>query len=70
MFADALLRLRDAGMTQQIILLVHDEIISEVREDLAADYAKRLGELMSTTVLDVPISADGEILGRHWRKGS
>lgn len=69
-FADALLRLRDEGMSDKIILLVHDEIVCEVPEDEAADYAKRLGEVMSTTVLDVPITAEGEILGPHWRKGS
>lgn len=65
-----LIKQDEAGIAGYLIAVVHDECIGDVPTRDAEEYAKLLGECMSMDVGGVPISAEGEILGTHWRKGS
>lgn len=50
----------------QLLMQVHDELVFEVREDLADEYAKKLSEIMSNVVsLKVPLLV-GTGLGKNW----
>lgn len=56
-------------VADKIILPVHDEILGEVPEAQAETYARVFGEIMSTTLGSVPITASGEVYGRSWGEG-
>lgn len=53
-------------------LFVHDEIILAAPDELAAEYADELGDIMRVTMAqwlpDVPAVADPQVLGKRWRK--
>lgn len=63
---DALLRLDEAGMGETLLLPVHDEIIAEVPADQAPVAAKAIGEIMSTELRGIPITAEGTVAGSSW----
>lgn len=65
-FADALLRLRAAGWGDSLWLVIHDEIILQVREDQAQAARAALEAAMTTTFMGVPITAEAEMLGTRW----
>ena len=50
----------------RMILQVHDELIFEVREDAAEDFAKKIKEVMENVYrLSVPLVADVQV-GDNW----
>ena len=52
----------------RMIMQVHDEIIFECKEDVAAEFAKRIeSEMENVTRLSVPLAAD-YVIGKHWGK--
>lgn len=66
----ALLRvMADVEMEPSVLLIVHDELIGQAPVKHAEHYAKRYGELMSTTFMGVPIDASGKVYGRSWGHG-
>ena len=67
--AQALIDLSNAGLDDYLLLPVHDEVLAEVPKDEAEDVARKIGEIMSGTFIDVPISASGEVYGKSWAEG-
>jgi DNA polymerase I len=65
-FADALLRLRDAGWGEWLWLVVHDEIILQVPLGQEQAACAALEAAMNTTFLGVPITADAKVIGPRW----
>lgn len=65
-FADALLRLRAAGWSDYLWLVIHDEIILMVPQALAEQAKDALEAAMTTTFFGVPINAEAEIRGDRW----
>ena len=51
-----------------MLLQVHDELVFEIREDLAAEYAGRIGEIMSSAYdMKVPLEV-GVGIGDSWEQ--
>lgn len=69
LLAQALIDLSAAGLDDYLLLPVHDEILFQAPEEDALDIAHTVGETMSGTFIDVPISATGEIYGKSWAEG-
>lgn len=67
-FADAVLKLADAGMTDCLRLVVHDEVVCSVPEADAEEALRTVQECMTTEFRGVPIEAEAEIKGRRWQK--
>ena len=65
-FAQALLRLDDAGLGDYLLLPVHDEVIGQAPIEIVEDVAKQVGELMSSEMNGVPLTATGEVVGPRW----
>lgn len=69
LLAQALIDCSRAGLDNYLLLPVHDEILFQAPLDIAQEVAHTVGEVMSGTFIDVPISATGEIYGRSWARG-
>lgn len=69
LLAQALIDLASAGLDDYLLLPVHDEILFQAPIDIAAEVAQTVGEVMSGTFIDVPISATGEVYGKTWADG-
>lgn len=69
LLAQALIDLSRAGLDDYLLLPVHDEILFQAPQEDALDIAQTVGETMSGTFIDVPISATGEIYGKSWAEG-
>lgn len=67
--AAALLRIKDAGLSQYLRLPIHDEIVACVPTQFAESAANRYAELMKTTFNGVLIDTDAEIYGPSWGHG-
>lgn len=67
--ASALLRLDKEGFTPCIRLPIHDEVLAEVPEDKAAQFAERIADLMAADLQGVHIGSDHDILGYSWGGG-
>ena len=66
--AEAMLAAEHAGLP--VVLTVHDEVVSEVSADAAADAYAEHRQIMSTPpvwAVDFPLTADG-FVGRRYRK--
>lgn len=70
LLVDATLRLDDAGLGHLLWLPIHDEWLLLVPDDQVPAAMQVLGEAMTTTYGAVPITAEPEVLGKNWRKGS
>lgn len=70
LLVDATLRLDDAGLGHLLWLPIHDEWVLQVPAAQAPAAMKALSEAMNTTYGAVPITAQPEVLGKNWRKGS
>jgi len=58
--------IKEKGLSAKLILQVHDELLLEVKEEMAEDLAKRVKEIMETVVsLRVPLKVNVGI-GRSW----
>lgn len=69
LLAQALIDMAKAGLDDYLLLPVHDEILFQAPVDIAHEVAHTVGEVMSGTFIDVPISATGEIYGKTWAHG-
>jgi DNA polymerase-1 len=65
-FKGSLVELHNAGLGDHLLVPVHDEIISEVEETDAEEFAQTLIKTMSGELQSVPIDADAEVIGRSW----
>ena len=65
----ALLELDDAGLTQYLLLPVHDELIFQAPAEDAQDVARAIGETMTMEVQGMPFEAEGEVYGNSWGDG-
>lgn len=66
LIVDALLRWEQTPYAGGIVIPVHDEIVAQVREDVAEDAVKTLVECMTTEFYGVPIVAEGSKPSRFW----
>jgi DNA polymerase-1 len=62
----ALIDLDDAGMTDHLLLPVHDELVAQAPEAEAEEVARVIGEHMSMDFFGVPLDTDPEVGGRSW----
>jgi DNA polymerase-1 len=69
LLAQALIDLAKAGLDDYLLLPVHDEVLFQAPVDIAHEVAHTVGDIMSGTFIDVPISASGEIYGASWAHG-
>jgi DNA polymerase-1 len=68
--AAALLRVMDDPELEPTVLLpIHDELLGQARKRQAERIAERYGEVMSTSVEGVPLTASGKVYGRSWGHG-
>jgi len=67
--AAALLRLDKSDVSEFLLLPIHDEVLAQAPANIAEDVAKRIGEIMTTEFMGVPITASGEVVGRSWGCG-
>ena len=65
-FKGSLIELHNAGLGDHLLVPVHDEIITQIRETEAEEFAHTLIEIMSGELGPVPIEADAEVIGRSW----
>ena len=65
-FKGSLVELHNAGLGDHLLLPIHDEILTEVEEPDAEEFARTLIKTMSGELQSVPIDADAEVIGRAW----
>ena len=70
LLVEATLRLDDAGLGHLLFLPIHDEWVLQVPDEQVQDAMRALGSAMTMAYGAVPITAQPEILGKNWRKGS
>jgi len=66
LFKGALIQLDDEGFGDHLLLPIHDEVIAQAPIDEAEEFAYAIAHTMSGTLAQVPITAEGEVLGRSW----
>lgn len=69
LLAQALCRIDDAGLSEHILLPVHDELVAQAPADEAEELIREIGRLMESTFMDIPIASDPEVYGRSWGAG-
>ena len=65
-FKGSLIELHNAGLGDHLLVPIHDEILTTIRETEAEEFAHTLIEVMSGELGPVPIEADAEVIGRSW----
>jgi DNA polymerase I-like protein with 3'-5' exonuclease and polymerase domains len=65
-FAELLLALEDAGLSDYLLLPIHDEVLIQAPEDGADEVAVAFSETMTTAYRGVPIVVDRKVGGRSW----
>jgi DNA polymerase-1 len=65
-FAQAIMRMDAAGLTDYLLLPVHDEIIAQAPMGYCKDLAKKIGTHMTTDYEGVALTAEGEVIGGRW----
>ena len=65
LFKGALVELSDAGYEENMLMVVHDEIIFQTQED-PEEFAAKVIEIMSGSLGDVPIEAEATIAESSW----
>lgn len=68
LLAYALLRLFEAGLGENVLMLVHDEVILSVPKDEAEAYLDKVQGLMACEFLGVQIVSEGDVIGPRWKK--
>jgi len=69
LIAQALIRIDDAGMSDHVLLPVHDELICTAPTADAEDVIREIGRLMESTFMGVKIDSDPEVYGPSWGHG-
>ena len=59
------MELADAGYEENMLMVVHDEIIFQTKED-PEEFANKVIEIMSGSLGDVPIEAEATIAESSW----
>ncbi|KAK1548362.1 hypothetical protein Q3G72_018654 [Acer saccharum] len=59
-FAKALVRLDDAGLTDNLLLPIHDEVLAEFPADSAEEMSRKVADIMSTDFMGVFLATDPE----------
>lgn len=67
--AGAALRLDAAGLTDNLLLPIHDEFLGQAPIKDAEDFAREVQRVMETDLLGVHIAADPEVYGDNWGMG-
>ncbi|MFB7114087.1 DNA polymerase [Streptomyces sp. NPDC056291] len=62
----ALLNMHDKGLTEYLLLPIHDECLGSAPADIADDVAREVGETMKMDFFGVPLDTDPEVGGRSW----
>lgn len=62
----ALLDMDDKGLTEFLLLPIHDEALGCAPDDIAEDVAREVGDCMSMDFFGVPLNTDPEVGGRSW----
>ena len=62
------LRLCDAGLRDNMRLLVHDEADASFPEAEAEEGAREMARILATTFKEFPLMAEASVAGRRWRK--
>ncbi|WP_405061926.1 DNA polymerase [Kribbella sp. NBC_01505] len=69
LLAKALIDIDEAGLSDHILLPVHDELIGQAPIADAKDFVHELGRLMDSTFKGVEITSDPEVYGESWGAG-
>lgn len=69
LLAKALCDLDDAGMSEYVLLPVHDELVCQAPAEDAEDVIRTIGRLMESTFGGVSITSDTEVYGTSWGHG-
>jgi DNA polymerase-1 len=67
--AQALVGMYETGLSDYLLLPVHDEVIFEAPADEIEDVARKVGEAMTMDILGTHIAAEGEVYGPSWGHG-
>lgn len=67
--AQALLDLDEAGLTDHLLLPVHDEVIAQAPAADAADLARELAKVMTMSFHGVQLDAEASVYGPSWGHG-
>lgn len=64
----ALLNMHDKGLTEYLLLPIHDEVLGSAPADIVHDVAREVAETMTMNFFGVPLDADldGAVGGRSW----
>lgn len=64
----ALLNMHDKGLTDYLLLPIHDEVLGSAPADIVHDVAREVAETMTMDFFGVPLDADldGAVGGRSW----
>jgi DNA polymerase-1 len=62
----ALLNMHDRGLTDFLLLPIHDECLGSAPADVTEDVAREVGEAMRMEFFGVPLDTDPEVGGRSW----
>jgi DNA polymerase-1 len=69
LLAKALCDIDDAGLSEYVLLPVHDELVCQAPAEDAEDVIRTIGRLMESTFGGVAITADPEVYGPSWGHG-
>ncbi|MFC0623805.1 DNA polymerase [Kribbella deserti] len=69
LLAKALCDLDDAGLSEYVLLPVHDELVCQAPAEDAADVIHTIGRLMESTFGGVAITSEAEVYGPSWGHG-
>ncbi|WP_369147095.1 DNA polymerase [Streptomyces sp. R44] len=62
----ALVDMDEKGLTDQLYLPIHDEVLGSAPDDIAEDVAREVGATMAMDFFGVPLDTDPEVGGRSW----
>ncbi|MET9959285.1 DNA polymerase [Streptomyces sp. NPDC006326] len=62
----ALIDMDDKGLTDYLLLPIHDEALGCAPDDIAEDVAREVGRAMHMDFFGVPLDTDPEVGGRSW----
>ncbi|GAB1326923.1 DNA polymerase [Streptomyces sennicomposti] len=62
----ALLNMHDKGLTEYLLLPIHDECLGSAPVDVVGDIAREVGAAMKMDFFGVPLDTDPEVGGRSW----
>lgn len=67
--AKALIDLDEAGLSEFVLMPIHDEILGDAPTEDAADVAFEVKRIMESNFYGVQIAADAEVYGDNWGMG-